>query len=224
MKLITELNKSVEYVTEETKDGKKSLFIKGVFMEADTPNKNGRIYPRQIMDNQVTKFQEQIKEKRSLGELGHPPTPTINLDKVSHLITELNMNGDQVIGKAKILSTPMGKIAENFITEGVRLGVSSRGVGSLKEKDGINEVQDDFQLATVDIVSDPSAPGAFVNGIMENAEWIMTNGAWSEQSIENAQRFIRKTSKSKLNEAKLQVFKKLLDVSFENDHLLVEIN
>jgi len=211
MKLITELNKSVEYVTEEAEDGKKSLYIKGVFMEADTPNKNGRIYPKQIMNNQVTKFQEQIKEKRSLGELGHPPTPTINLDKVSHLITELNMNGDQVIGKAKILSTPMGKIAENFIDEGVRLGVSSRGVGSLKEKGGINEVQDDFLLSTVDIVSDPSAPNAFVQGIMENAEWILENGAWKHQEIEQAQKIIKKTSRKQLEEAKLQVFNRFLN-------------
>ena len=211
MKLITELNKSVEYVTEETEDGKKSLYIKGVFMEADTPNKNGRFYPKQVMQDQVNKFQTQIKEKRSLGELGHPPTPTINLDKVSHLITELNMQGNEVYGKAKILSTPNGNIAKNFIDEGVRLGVSSRGVGSLKDKDGINEVQDDFLLSTVDIVSDPSAPNAFVQGIMENAEWILENGAWRHQEIEKAQKIIKKTSKRNLEEAKLQVFNKFLN-------------
>ena len=163
------------------------------------------------MEKEVGRYQELINEKRSLGELGHPPNPTVNLDKVSHLITELKVNHDgSVYGKAKILSTPMGKIAENFITEGVRLGVSSRGVGSLKEKDGINEVQDDFQLATVDIVSDPSAPGAFVNGIMENAEWFLNNGVWSQQQVEDAQRTIRKASKRQLQEAKLSVFKKLL--------------
>ena len=186
MKLITEVNidSEIRYL-EEVNNGKKSYYIEGKFMGYDEPNKNGRIYPKGIMEKEVSRYQELINEKRSLGELGHPPTPTVNLDKVSHLITDLKVNEDgSVMGKAKILSTPMGKIAENFITEGVRLGVSSRGVGSLKEKDGINEVQDDFQLSTVDIVSDPSAPGAFVNGIMENAEWIMTNGAWSEQSIE----------------------------------------
>ena len=213
MKLITEVNidSEIRYL-EEVNNGKKSYYIEGKFMGYDEPNKNGRIYPKGIMEKEVSRYQELINEKRSLGELGHPPTPTVNLDKVSHLITDLKVNEDgSVMGKAKILSTPMGKIAENFITEGVRLGVSSRGVGSLKEKDGINEVQDDFQLSTVDIVSDPSAPGAFVNGIMENAEWIMTNGAWSQQTIENAQKTIRKASKRQLHEAKLQVFKKLLN-------------
>jgi hypothetical protein len=212
MKLITEVNieSEIKYLEEE-ENGKKSYYIEGKFMGYDEPNKNGRIYPKGVMEKEVGRYQELINEKRSLGELGHPPTPTVNLDKVSHLISELRMNHDGgVYGKAKILSTPMGKIAENFIKEGVRLGVSSRGVGSLKEKDGINEVQDDFQLATVDIVSDPSAPGAFVNGIMENAEWIMTNGAWSQQTLENAQKTIRKASKRQLRKAKLQVFKKLL--------------
>ena len=213
MKLITEVNidSEIKYLEEE-ENGKKNYYIEGKFMGYDEPNKNGRMYPKGIMEKEVGRYQELINEKRSLGELGHPPTPTVNLDKVSHLISELRMNHDGgVYGKAKILSTPMGKIAENFIKEGVRLGVSSRGVGSLKEKDGINEVQDDFQLATVDIVSDPSAPGAFVNGIMENAEWIMTNGAWSQQTLENAQNFIKKTSKRQLREAKLQIFKKLLN-------------
>lgn len=213
MKLITEVNieSEIKYLEEED-NGKKSYYIEGKFMGYDEANKNGRIYPKSIMEKEVGRYQELINEKRSLGELGHPPTPTVNLDKVSHLISELRMNHDGgVYGKAKILSTPMGKIAENFIKEGVRLGVSSRGVGSLKEKDGINEVQDDFQLSTVDIVSDPSAPGAFVNGIMENAEWIMTNGTWSQQTLENAQKFIKKTSKRQLQEAKLQVFRKLLN-------------
>jgi len=212
MKLITEVNieSEIKYL-EEDDNGNKSYYIEGKFMGYDEANKNGRIYPKRIMEKEVGRFQELINEKRSLGELGHPPTPTVNLDKVSHLISELRMNHDGgVYGKAKILSTPMGQIAENFIKEGVRLGVSSRGVGSLKEKDGINEVQDDFQLATVDIVSDPSAPGAFVNGIMENAEWIMTNGSWSQQTLENAQKIIKKSSKRQLQEAKLLVFQKLL--------------
>jgi len=213
MKLITEVNieSEIKYLEEE-ENGKKSYYIEGKFMGYDEPNKNGRIYPKGIMEKEVSRYQELINEKRSLGELGHPPTPTVNLDKVSHLITELKIDQDgSVFGKAKILGTPMGKIAENFITEGVRLGVSSRGVGSLKEKDGVNEVQDDFQLSTVDIVSDPSAPNAFVKGIMENAEWFLNNGIWEPQQIEQAQKFIKKTSKRQLSEAKLHVFKKLLN-------------
>ena len=213
MKLITEVNidSEIKYLEEE-ENGKKNYYIEGKFMGYDEPNKNGRMYPKGIMEKEVGRYQELINEKRSLGELGHPPTPTVNLDKVSHLISELRMNHDGgVYGKAKILSTPMGKIAENFIAEGVRLGVSSRGVGSLKEKDGINEVQDDFQLSTVDIVSDPSAPNAFVKGIMENAEWFLNNGVWEPQQIDQAQKIIKKASKRQLHEAKLQVFKKLLN-------------
>ena len=180
-------------------------------MGYDEPNKNGRMYPKGIMEKEVSNYQQNIAEKRAIGEIGHPPSPTVNLDKVSHLITELRMSGPDVVGKAKILSTPMGKIAENFINEGVRLGVSSRGVGSLKERDGINEVQDDFKLATVDIVSDPSAPEAFVSGIMENKEWIIENGLWKEVEIEEAKEEIKKTSKKDLEEAKLRVFSKLLN-------------
>ena len=176
MKLITELNQNVQYIEEDADDGKKSLYIVGPFLESNKKNKNGRMYPRNIVEKEVARYQELIREKRSLGELGHPPNPTINLNQVSHLITELKMNGEDAMGKAKILGTPMGKIAENLIREGVRLGVSLRGVGSLKEKNGINEVQDDFLLSTVDIVSDPSAPSAFVQGVMENAEWICDNG------------------------------------------------
>jgi len=211
MKLITELNQNVEYIEEANEDGKKSLYIVGPFMESNKKNKNGRMYPLSIVEKEVGRYQELIREKRSLGELGHPPNPTINLNQVSHLITELKMNGEDAYGKAKILGTPMGKIAENLIREGVRLGVSLRGVGSLKEKNGINEVQDDFLLSTVDIVSDPSAPSAFVQGVMENAEWILENGAWKSVHIEQAQREIRKASKKQLDEAKLQVFYKLLN-------------
>lgn len=211
MKLITELNQNVEYIEEANEDGKKSLYIVGPFMESNKKNKNGRMYPLSIVEKEVGRYQELIREKRSLGELGHPPNPTINLNQVSHLITELKMNGEDAYGKAKILGTPMGKIAENLIREGVRLGVSLRGVGSLKEKNGINEVQDDFLLSTVDIVSDPSAPSAFVQGVMENAEWILENGAWKSVHIEQAQKQIRKASKRQLDEAKLQVFHKLLN-------------
>jgi len=211
MKLITELNQNVEYIEEAAEDGKKSLYIVGPFMESNKTNKNGRMYPRNVVEKEVGRYQELIQEKRSLGELGHPPNPTINLNQVSHLITELKMNGEDAYGKAKILGTPMGKIAENLIREGVRLGVSLRGVGSLKEKNGINEVQDDFLLSTVDIVSDPSAPSAFVQGVMENAEWVLENGAWKSVQIEMAQKTIKKASKRQLEEAKLQVFHKLLN-------------
>jgi hypothetical protein len=212
MKLITELNQNVQYIEEDADDGKKSLYIVGPFLESNKKNKNGRMYPRNIVEKEVARYQELIREKRSLGELGHPPNPTINLNQVSHLITELKMNGEDAMGKAKILGTPMGKIAENLIREGVRLGVSLRGVGSLKEKNGINEVQDDFLLSTVDIVSDPSAPSAFVQGVMENAEWILENGAWKTVHIEQAQKEIKKASKRQLDEAKLRVFHKLLNI------------
>ena len=210
MKLIKELFQDVRYLEEAAEDGKKSLYIEGIFMQSDRKNKNGRLYPRSIMENEVNRYQEMIKEKRSLGELGHPPSPTINLNQVSHLITELKMSGPDVLGKAKILGTPMGKIAENLILEGIGLAVSSRGLGSLKERNGVNEVQDDFMLATVDIVSDPSAPDAFVQGIMENVDWIVQNGAWKPIEIELAQKEIKKASRKNLEEAKLRVFQKLL--------------
>ena len=210
MKLITEVNQDIHFLSEASEDGKKSYYIEGKFMGYDEPNKNGRMYPLRIMEKEVNRYQDLIKEKRSLGELGHPPNPTINLNQVSHLITELKMSGPDVIGKAKILGTPMGKIAENLIQEGVGLGVSSRGLGSLKERNGVNEVQDDFMLATVDIVSDPSAPDAFVQGIMENVDWIVQNGAWKPIEIEQAQQTIKKASRKELEETKLRVFQKLL--------------
>lgn len=211
MKLIKEISQDLNYLVEANENGKKGIFIEGIFMQADKENKNGRIYPKGIMEKELERYQTLIKEKRSLGELGHPPNPTINLDKVSHLISNLRFEGNDIIGKAKILDTPMGKIAQNFIEEGVRLGVSSRGLGSLKEKNGINEVQDDFHLATVDIVADPSAPDAFVQGIMESAEWILENGVWKAVDVERAQRKIKNTSKASLAEAKLQVFESFLN-------------
>lgn len=211
MKLIKEISQDLQYLVEANENGKKGIFIEGIFMQADKENKNGRIYPRGIMEKELERYQSLIKEKRSLGELGHPPNPTINLDKVSHLISNLRFEGNDIVGKAKILDTPMGKIAQNFIEEGVRLGVSSRGLGSLKEKNGVNEVQDDFHLATVDIVADPSAPDAFVQGIMESAEWILENGVWKAMDVERAQRKIKNTSKAGLAEAKLQVFEAFLN-------------
>jgi len=210
MFLITEVTQDVKYLTEKKEDGTKNIFIEGIFMQAEKANRNGRMYPFSIMEKEVGRYQDLIKEKRSLGELGHPPNPQINLNQVSHLITNLRFEGNDVIGKAKILDTPMGKIAKSFVEEGVRLGVSSRGLGSLKERNGVNEVQDDFHLATIDIVSDPSAPDAFVQGIMESAEWILENGVWKSIQIEAAQRQIRKASKADLNQVKLQVFESFL--------------
>jgi len=210
MKLIKELSQDLNFLTEATENGKRSYFIEGIFMQADKENKNGRLYPKRIMESELNRYQTLIKEKRSLGELGHPPNPQINLNNVSHLITNLKFEGSNIVGKAKILDTPMGKIAQNFIEEGVGLGVSSRGLGSLKEINGINEVQDDFHLATVDIVADPSAPDAFVQGIMESAEWILENGVWKSIDVERAQNTIRKTSKSNLPEAKLKIFEQFL--------------
>jgi len=210
MKLIKEVNSDIEYITEATDEGGKNMFISGIFMQSETKNKNGRIYGKPILEKEILRYKQMIDEKRSLGELGHPPNPSINLNQVSHLITELSWNNNDVIGKAKILNTPMGKIARNFIEEGVRLGVSSRGLGSLKERNGINEVQDDFHLVTVDIVADPSAPDAFVQGVMENAEWVLENGVWKTVQIEQAQKLIRSKSTRELNEAKLKIFEAFL--------------
>ena len=205
------MNQDVKFLTEKKEDGTKSVYIEGIFMQAEKANRNGRMYGRGIMEREVQKYQELINEKRSLGELGHPPNPSINLNQVSHMITGLKFEGNDIHGRAKILDTPMGKIAKNFIEEGVRLGVSSRGLGSVKlNKEGINEVQDDFHLATVDIVADPSAPDAFVQGIMESADWILQNGVWKAVQIEQAQNTIRKASKADLNKVKLQVFEQFL--------------
>jgi len=207
MRLITEVTQDLNYLVENKKGGGKDVFIEGIFAQADTPNRNGRIYPMSIMEKEIERYQKIISEKRSLGELGHPPNPTVNLDKVSHLITSLRFEGTNVIGRAKILDTPMGVIAKNLIENGVCLGVSTRGLGSLKlNKEGVNEVQDDFHLATVDIVADPSAPDAFVQGIYESAEWICENGVWKAVDIEKAQQTLNKASKAELEETKLKIF------------------
>ena len=211
MRLIKEVTQELKYLVEDAESGKKGTFIEGIFMQAEQKNRNGRMYPSRVMEKEVRRYQDLISEKRSLGELGHPENPSINLDKVSHLISSLRMEGNNVIGRAKILETPMGKIAKNFIEEGVRLGVSSRGLGSLVEKNGIMEVQDDFYLATVDIVADPSAPDAFVQGIMENAEWICENGIWKAVQIETAQKQIKKASAKELDEEKLKIFEKFMN-------------
>ena len=211
MRLIKEVAQDLNYLVEAKEGGGKNVYIEGIFMQAEKANRNGRMYGRGIMEREVQKYQELINEKRSLGELGHPPNPSINLNQVSHMITGLKFEGNDVYGKAKILDTPMGKIAKNFIEEGVRLGVSSRGLGSVKlNKEGVNEVQDDFHLATVDIVADPSAPDAFVQGIMDSADWILENGVWKAIQVEQAQTTIRKASKADLNKVKLQIFEQFL--------------
>ena len=214
MRLIKEFNESINYLVEDSKDPKKpNVFIEGVFLQSDLKNKNGRVYPKEIMQREVNRYiDESVKTKRAYGELGHPEGPTVNLDRVSHMITSLKEDGTNWVGKAKIMDTPMGRIVKELIGEGAQLGVSSRGLGSLKERNGINEVQDDFMLATAaDIVADPSAPDAFVSGIMEGREWVFVNGKWTEQDIEEAQDIISSTSSRDLEEAKITVFANFLD-------------
>ena len=212
MKLITETTEDIKYLKEE-KDGKTNLFIEGVFLQSDLKNRNGRVYPREIMQREVNRYvKESIDKKRAMGELGHPDGPTINLDRVSHMITSLREDGSNYIGKAKILDTPMGNIVKNLIDEGASLGVSSRGLGTLKEKNGINEVQDDFVLSTAaDIVAAPSAPDAFVRGIMDHKEWVMVEGAWMEQEIDAAVRRIKRAGSRELEEEKMAVFSSFMN-------------
>ena len=213
MRLIKEFNESISYLTEETKDkNKPNVFIEGVFLQSDLKNKNGRVYPKEIMQREVNRYvNESVKTKRAYGELGHPEGPTVNLDRVSHMITSLKEDGTNWIGKAKIMDTPMGRIVKELISEGAQLGVSSRGLGSLKERNGINEVQDDFMLATAaDIVADPSAPDAFVEGIMESREWVWDNGVLKQVDIESWKRQIQEARRTVLEEKKLDVFKSFL--------------
>jgi len=212
MKLILEQQDSdIQVITEAKQNGKKDVFIEGIFMMADSKNRNGRIYETKILQPAVEKYvEEQVKTGRAVGELNHPEGPTINLDKVSHLITDLRFEDNNVIGKAKILDTPMGQIVKGLLEGGVKLGVSSRGMGSLEERNGVNYVKDDFQLATVDIVQDPSAPSAFVNGIMEGVEWIVENGIFKPQEIEKIETEIKRTPKAQLAEAQVRVFQHFL--------------
>ena len=211
MKLIREEIESVELLTEET-DGKKSYFITGPFLQGDRKNRNGRIYESSILAKEVARYNENfIQRNRALGELGHPDGPTVNLDRVSHNIVELYQDGSDFIGKAKILNTPMGKIAEGLLSDGVQLGVSSRGMGSLVQREGVNYVGEDFHLATAaDIVADPSAPDAFVQGIMEGKEWIWDNGLLKECDIEQVKQTIDSAPAHRLNEAILEGFHDLL--------------
>ena len=213
MKLIREEINKVEFIVEET-EGKKSMFIEGVFLQGNQKNRNNRVYKTDTLAREVQRYTEQyINAGRALGELGHPDGPTVNLDRVSHKIISLKQEGNNFIGKAKILDTPMGKIAKNLIDEGVTLGVSSRGVGSLREtREGFKLVGEDFMLATAaDIVADPSAPDAFVQGIMEGKEWIYENGILKEQQIEEAKSTIEKAVAAReLQEKKIQLFQDFL--------------
>lgn len=188
MKLITEVTENCEVITEANEEtGKKSYFIEGIFMQGDIQNRNGRIYPSMVLEKEMSRYiKDFVEPKRALGELGHPDGPTINGDRVSHLITEMKRDGNNFYGKAKILGTPMGEIVKTFIDEGIKIGVSTRGLGSVKQlRNGVMEVQNDFHLSTVDIVTDPSAPNAFVNGIMENVEYYydITSGNWVAQEV-----------------------------------------
>ena len=212
MKLISEEIQNAEMLVEET-NGKKNYKIKGVFLQSDIKNRNGRIYENDILTKEVKRYnQEFINKKRAFGELGHPDGPTVNLERVSHMITKLSPEGKNFIGEAKIMDTPYGKIVKGLIDEGAQLGVSSRGMGSLVQKNGANYVGKDFYLATAaDIVADPSAPDAFVEGIMENKEWVWDNGVIKAQDIEEYKEHIQEAKRLKLAEAKVKVFKNFIE-------------
>lgn len=213
MKLIRENIEEVKYITEASENGKKNLYITGPFLVYDKPNKNNRLYSKDTLANEVKRYNEEfVKTNRALGELGHPDTPSINLERVSHKIVSLEDNGEAFIGKAMILETPYGNIVKNFIDSGVNLGVSSRGMGSLMQtKEGYNLVQDDFRLATAaDIVADPSAPGAFVNGIMENKEWLFVEGRFVEMDIDSAKKQIKQASRKDLERVALNLFENFI--------------
>jgi Prohead core protein serine protease len=207
MKLITENIEDIQVLTEE-KDGKKNYYIEGIFLQGDLTNRNGRNYPVNILDREVTKYNENfVGTGRALGELGHPDGPTINLDRVSHKILSLKREGNNFIGKAKLLETPMGKIAKSLLDDGVKLGVSSRGLGSMTEKNGVNYVGEDFMLATAaDIVADPSAPDAFVEGIMEGKEWIWESGLLKEVELNRIKKTIDESTQYDLQERKVKAF------------------
>ena len=207
MKLITETIENVQVLTEE-RDGKKLLYIEGVFLQSELKNRNGRMYPFSVLNREVERYNEEyVKTKRALGELGHPDGPTVNLDRVSHRITDLRAEGNNFIGKAQILDTPMGNIAKSLLGEGVQLGVSSRGMGSIQKSEECSIVADDFMLTTAaDIVADPSAPDAFVNGIMEGKEWVWDNGLLVEKDIEAWKMEVINTKKRQLEEKKLEIF------------------
>jgi hypothetical protein len=212
MKLITEyVENNLEVIAEQKKNGEKNYFIEGVFMQSNKKNRNGRVYEKATLENAVEKYiTEQVKTGRAVGELNHPEGPTVNLDKVSHKINDLHWQGNDVVGKASILKTPMGKIVEGLLEGGVKLGVSSRGMGSLVSKNGAQYVGDDFMLSTIDIVQDPSAPSAFVNGVMEGVEWVWDNGLIRQQDIEVIETEIKRAPRKDLHEAEIRAFKNFL--------------
>ena len=215
MKLITEYteNDTLQCIIEKKEDGEKNYVIEGVFAQADQKNRNGRVYPKAIMEAAVGKYdKEQIQKNRAVGELNHPEGPTVNLDKVSHRITEMKFNGNDVVGKAQILDTPMGKIVKGLLDGGVQLGVSTRGMGSLERQNNAMVVKDDFVLSTVDIVQDPSAPDAFVNGIMEGVDWVWDNGVLKPQVIEQMETEIKNAPKPVLYETSVREFKNFLSL------------
>jgi len=222
MKLITELFEDIQYISEAKESGEKEHFIEGIFLQANKKNRNGRIYPINIMEKEVNRYMtEVVAHNRAYGELGHPEGPSINLDRVSHIITELRRDGDNFVGKAKLTDTPMGNIAKGLLKSGANLGVSSRAMGSLvPRRDGIMEVQGDFRLSTAaDIVADPSAPDAFVKGIMEGVEWIYdpVKDTWLEEKLDNTKKAIRNMSSSVLEEKKFAIFENYLtSLAFKN--------
>jgi hypothetical protein len=206
MKLITETVEEVAYLT-ENKDGEKQFFIEGVFMQAEQKNKNGRVYPKPILAKEANRYvTEYVNKNRALGELNHPTGPSVNLDRVSHKVTWLYENNNDFYGKAKILDTPCGQIVKNLMSEGVKLGVSTRGMGSLEKRGSVNVVKEDFMLAAIDIVADPSAPNAFVNGIMEGKEWVWDNGLLKEQQIAEYRNTLKKTPSRKLQAESIKLF------------------
>jgi len=211
MKLICEVNEGIEVLTEE-KNGQKAYFIEGTFLQGDIKNRNGRVYEFKMLKDKVENYRKEfVEQKRAFGELGHPDGPTINLERVSHMIVELAPDGKNFYGKAKIMDTPYGKIVKNLIDEGAKLGVSSRGVGSLEEKQGASYVKDDFRLSTAaDIVADPSAPEAFVRGVMEGREWVFENGLLVAKEADEIKESIRKASSRHLEEQMAKAFKKFL--------------
>jgi len=211
MKLITEHTDELRYLKEDV-DGSRKYMIEGIFMQAEAQNRNGRVYPREVLESATDKYSnEQVKRGRAVGELGHPDSPTINLDRVSHKITELNWDGNNVIGKAEILETPMGQIVRGLMDGEVQLGVSTRGMGSLKQQKGKTVVSDDFILSTVDIVQDPSAPEAFVNGIMEGVDYFVENGVIRAQDVDGYRKTLGSVSQDHLAEAQMKVFKDFLN-------------
>lgn len=213
MKLLREEIQDIQVeVLEENVNGTptKGYYLSGIHMQAEQLNKNGRIYPRDILENEVNRYGATIQAKRALGELGHPDTPSINLDKVSHLITDLHFEGNDVYGKSKLLDTPNGKIAKTFVDEGISLGMSSRALGSLKQVNGHNVVQEDLRLATIDIVHEPSAPKAFVNAIFEGKEWLLIDGVWQEQQLHEARSQLLKANRKDVETIALKIFENFL--------------